>query len=232
MRLRPAHGLILLLLAVAAAAHFSGLTGYLTFERAMAHRDDLLVLVRERPFVSALAFAAVYAGAVSLSLPIATMLTLLGGFLFGRWIGTVLVTVAASAGAVVIFTIARTSLGEGLRRRAGPLYARVATNMQENAVGYLLFLRLVPVVPFFIVNIIPAMFGIRTVTFAATTFVGIIPLTFVYANLGGELATISSLSELVSAPTLIAFSLLGVLALMPALYRQWRRHRERQGEGG
>ena len=94
--------------------------------------------------------------------------------------------------------------------------------MHENAIGYLLFMRLVPLFPFFLVNIVPALFNIRLLPYVLTTFIGIIPGTFVYSNVGGELGTIESLADLASTETLVAFSLLGIFALLPALYKYFK----------
>ncbi|ESR24631.1 DUF547 domain-containing protein [Lutibaculum baratangense] len=222
-RIRPVYLVLLVFLSAAVAAHLLGLGEVLSFQTVRDHRDALLAHVDARPIVAAAIFFTVYASIVALSLPAATVLSLLGGFLFGRWAGTALIVGAATCGAVAIFWIASTSLGESLRRKAGPLYHRVARNLQENAFGYLLFLRLVPLFPFFLVNIVPAMFGVRTRTFAITTLLGIMPGSFVYANLGGELASISDPADLISAQTLLAFSLLGLMALLPTIYTQLKR---------
>lgn len=224
-RIGIAYLLVPALLISGVAAYYFGLTKWLDLETVGAHRDELLAWVEQAPVLAALIFAAGYAAVVALSLPAAAVLTLLAGFLFGRWLGTALVVTAATLGAVGIFWIAKTSLGETLRERAGPLYNRIAQNMQEGAVGYLLFLRLVPVFPFFLVNIVSALFQIDTISFAAATFIGIIPGTFVYANLGRELGTITTLHDLVSAQTLIAFSLLGLISLLPTVYRKWNAKR-------
>jgi uncharacterized membrane protein YdjX (TVP38/TMEM64 family) len=221
MRARLILLLLLILISAAMLAQYSGLSDWFDLDTVGAYRNELLTWAEERPFLAAFLFVAGYAGVVALSLPAASVLTLLGGFLFGRWLGTALIVTAATLGAVVVFWIATTSLGAGLRDRAGPFYQKVERNMQENAFGYLLFLRLVPVFPFFLVNIVPALFRIRTRTFALATLLGIIPGTFVYANLGRELGSISSLQDLVSKQTLVAFSLLGVMALIPSIYRQW-----------
>ena len=94
--------------------------------------------------------------------------------------------------------------------------------MRQNAVGYMLFMRLVPLFPFFLVNIVPAMFNVRLVPYVITTFVGIIPGTFVYANVGRELGTIDTLGDLASPQTLIAFSLIGIGAVLPTLDKQFK----------
>jgi uncharacterized membrane protein YdjX (TVP38/TMEM64 family) len=218
--------IILIVLAVLAlAAHLSGIADLLSLENVQARRNDLLTLVAAHPIIAPIAFVALYVLIVSLSLPVAVVATLLGGFLFGPVLGTLCVVVAATAGATIVFLVARTSVGEGLRRKAGPLYERVAAGMRENAFEYLLFLRIVPLFPFFLVNILPALFDVRLRTFVLATFVGIIPGTFVYANLGRELGTISSLGDLVSLKLFLAFLLLGAVALIPAAYKAWKRRR-------
>lgn len=214
-----------LLAAAILAAHLSGLSDWLDLDAVKARRMELLTVVEGHPVPAALGFVALYALVVSLSLPVAVLATLLGGFLFGPLLGTVLAVAGATAGASVVFLIARSAVGDGLRRRAGPLYERVAAGMRANALEYLLFLRLVPLFPFFLVNIVPALFEVRLRTFVVATAIGIVPGTFVYANLGRELGTISSLSDLVSPMVLLAFLLLGLVALVPVGYRRWRRGR-------
>lgn len=214
----PAYLLVVFLAAAAVSAHYFGIVDRLSLETLSGNRDQLLAWVAANPLLSAIAFMAVYAAVVALSLPVATIVSLLGGFLFGRWLGTALIVSAATMGATAIFCVAKSSFGESLRDRAGPLYQKIAEDMQANAFAYLLFMRLVPVFPFFVVNVVPALFRVRTRSFIVATFIGIIPGTFVYANLGRELGTISSLRDLISMPMLLALCLLGVLALVPAVY--------------
>lgn len=215
---RPGYLLVVLLVSAGVSAHYYGFVDQLSLETLSANRDQLLAWVVANPLLSAVVFVAVYAGVVALSLPVATIVSLLGGFLFGRWLGTALIVSAATLGATAIFCVAKSSFGASLRDRAGPLYHKIAVNMQANAFAYLLFMRLVPVFPFFLVNILPALFHVKTRTFAITTLIGIIPGTFVYANLGRELGTISSLTDLMSMQVLLAFCLLGALALLPVVY--------------
>ncbi len=202
------------------AAWASGLMELINLESIRQQREELLSLVSDQPILSALTFILLYTVTVALSLPIATLMTLLGGFLFGRWVGTLLIVISATLGATIIFLIARSALGDTLRKKAGSLYDKVAQNMKENAIGYMLFMRLMPLFPFVLVNILPALFNIRLLPYVLTTFFGIIPGTFVYANLGQELGTLETLSDLVSFETLLAFTLLGIFALIPTLYKQ------------
>ncbi|PCI57268.1 MAG: hypothetical protein COB36_03100 [Alphaproteobacteria bacterium] len=206
-------------------AYASGLHEKLSLHALQENKDTMLNMVAERPILTAVGFMAVYIIFVALSLPAATLLTLMGGFLFGTWLGTLYVVTAATIGATIIFLIAKTSLGVTLREKAGGMYKRIEDNMKDNATGYLLFMRLIPVFPFFLVNIVPALFNVKPRIFILTTFFGIIPGSFVYVNLGQQLADIESLNDLISIQTLLAFSLLGLFALIPTLYKQLKNRK-------
>lgn len=214
-------------LFVGAIAAFFALGGqhYLSLETVKANRDALLSFAG-RHFAAALAIAfVVYAGAVALSLPGGLVLSLAMGFIFGRWIGTVLVVVAATVGATLVFLAARYLFADAARRRLGALGERLNAGFTENAFSYLLFLRLVPAFPFFLVNLAPAFTAISVRTYVLATLIGIIPGTFVYVNLGQTLGRIDSLQGLVSGQTLLAFGLLGLFALLPVAWKRLKSRR-------
>jgi len=211
------------LLILIGGAWLAGLGDYFTLQRLQMQKTLFLDFADAHPVLSAVFFTGIYAGTVALSLPVATPMTLLGGFIFDLWLGTILVVTGATAGATIIFLIARSTLGNTLREKAGPLYKKIEAGMNENAVSCMLFMRLVPVFPFFIVNIVPALFNTDLRVYVLTTFFGIMPASFVYVNLGQALADIESLSDLVSVQTLAAFTLLGLLALVPVLYKKLRK---------
>jgi len=217
---------LVVIVSLMIAFYATGLHEKISLQILQDNKEAMLNAVADRPLITALGFMAVYIVFVALSLPAATLLTLTGGFLFGTWLGTLYVVTAATMGATVIFFIARTSLGATLREKAGGLYKRIEGNMEEGAVGYLLFMRLVPIFPFFMVNIVPALFNVKPRVYILTTFLGIIPGSFVFVNLGTQLASITSLSDLVSMQTLLAFALLGVFALIPTIYKQIKDHRK------
>lgn len=211
-------------LFVALIVAFFALGGqrYLSLEAVKTHRDALLTFAHEHYFAAlAIAFAT-YVGATALSLPGALVLSLAMGFIFGRWAGTVLVVFAATIGATLVFLAARYLFADAARRRMGALGEKISAGFAANAFNYLLFLRLVPLFPFFLVNLAPAFTEIRLTTFVIATFIGIIPATFVYVNLGETLGRIESLSGLVSRETIGALVLLGLLALVPVLVKKWR----------
>jgi len=195
---------------------------YLTLETIKSNRDALLAFAQAH-FVLALVIGfVVYAGAVAFSLPGGLLLSLATGFVFGRWVGTVLVVFAATAGATAVFLAARYIFADAARKRLGALGAKINAGFTENAFNYMLFLRLVPLFPFFLVNLAPAFTSIPLRTFVLATFLGIIPGTFVFVNLGQTLGRIDSLQGLVSVETLGAFALLGVFALVPILIRKYK----------
>ncbi len=198
---------------------------YLSLEAVKANRDALLAFA-EAHFVLALAIAFLgYAGAVAFSLPGGLVLSLTMGFLFGRWVGTVLAVLAATLGATLVFLAARYLFADAARRRMGALGEKISAGFAENAFHYLLFLRLVPLFPFFLVNLAPAFTKISLRTYVAATFIGIIPGTFVYVNLGQTLGRIDSLSGLVSTETIGALVLLGLFALTPVFVKKFRAAR-------
>ena len=219
---------IVALFAGAIAAFFAfGGQQFLALETVKANRDALLGFA-DRHYVAALVIAfLVYAGAIALSVPGGLVLSLTMGFIFGRWVGTLLVVIAATTGATAVFLAARYLFAESARKRLGSLGEKINAGFTDNAFSYLLFLRLVPLFPFFLVNIAPALTAIPVRTYMLATLIGIIPGTFVYVNLGQTLGRIDSLHGLVSAPTLLAFGLLGVFALLPVA---WKRLKSRRTE--
>lgn len=208
----------------AAVALFFALGGdeWLRFRTLKAHRDELLALTRaNRGLALALAFLG-YLVVVALSVPGATVASLAVGFLFGRWVGTLVIVAAATLGATIVFLAARHLFADAARRRLGSRAQRVIRGFERDAVNYLLFLRLVPVFPFWLANLIPAFTPVRTRTYVLTTALGILPGTFVFANLGESLGRIESPDQLLSRQVLVALGLLGLLALLPVAVRKLR----------
>lgn len=201
---------------------------YLTLSTLRDNRLFLENLVMENTILMGLAFMATYAAVVTLSLPGATIMTLSGGFLFGAALGGTLTVIGATMGAIAIFLVARTAIGGGLHRRAGPFLSRMETGFRENAFNYLLFLRLVPAFPFWAVNLVPALAGVPLATFFFATAFGIIPGTFVYAAFGASIGDLFNagteiqLTQILSPTLLGAFIGLGGLALLPVVIKKWR----------
>lgn len=213
----------LALIAVfAAAVFFSGAWRYLSLETLREHRAAIEAFVADRLLLSLLIYALIYIGATALSLPGATLLSVVGGFLFGPFAGTVAVVIAATIGAAIIFTAAKTAVGDTLRKKAGPFARRMEDGFRANAFSYLLLLRLIPLFPFFIVNIAPALFGVKTRTFVLATFIGIIPGAFAFVSAGNGLGAVLNgganldLKGLLADPAILTpIVALSLLALLP-----------------
>ena len=218
--------LILVIFAGVLIAFFAfGGQKYLSLETIKANRDALVGFTRDHYVLSIAAAFVIYTIAVACSIPGALVLTLTCGFLFGKWVGTLVVITAATLGATLVFLAARYLFADWARRKMGDVGRKINDGFSENAFSYMLFLRLVPAFPFFLVNLAPALTNIPLPTYVLATAIGIIPGTFVYANLGETLSTIDSLSGLVSKETLIAFALLGVLALVPIVIKRFKSRR-------
>ena len=176
---------------VAAGIGFVALGGhrYLTFSTLADNRSRLCDLVARWGAGAAILYVLVYAAAVALSVPGGALLTIAGGFLFGTLLGGSCAVLGATIGAGCIFLAARAGLG-GLAQRAGPLFAKLEAGFAADAFNYLLVLRLVPLFPFWLVNLVPALAGVGLPTFLLATFLGIIPGTFVYASIGNGLGKV------------------------------------------
>ena len=175
------------ILVVFAVVYAMGWHRHVSLETLVRHRAFLETFIASH-FVAALAiFTAIYITAVALSVPGAVLLTISSGILFGAIAGGLASVVGATIGAAIIFLIARTAFGEHLAQRAGPLAAKLAEGFREDAFSYLLFLRLVPAFPFFLINLVPALAGVGLAPFVAATALGIIPATFTFAFVGAGL---------------------------------------------
>lgn len=199
----------------------------------LAHRDALRAAVEAAPIRSLLLFTALYVAIISSALPVGPPMSLIAGFLFGRWVGTGAIVLAATAGALVVFAVARRSarsrLGKRLRARAGPIYDTVAADLRANAFGYLLVMRLVPFFPFFLVNIVAGLFGVPARTFALATLIGRLPAAFLYVSLGEEVGRIASVSELATLRIAAILTGMGLLALLPVVIAHRRRRLAKAG---
>lgn len=224
----------LLVLAAGLVAFFAfGLDDYLTFETLRENRAWLLQQVADSALLAAVAYIVLYVLVVAFSLPGGAVMTITGGFLFGQWLGTAYVIFAATIGATILFLAAKTALGDVLRAKAGPFLKKMEAGFQENALSYLLVLRLIPLFPFFIVNLVPAFLGVSLKVFVIATFVGIIPGSFVYATVGAGLGSIFDSGEEFSAGSILTPEIvtalvgLAVLAMLPVAYKTFRTKRDR-----
>jgi uncharacterized membrane protein YdjX (TVP38/TMEM64 family) len=217
----------LLLLAIVAAFGL-GLDDYISFEQLERNRAQLLALVDRHPVLAPLAFMLVYAAVIALSVPGGAILTVAGGFLFGVAAGTCYVVIAATAGATVVFLIAKTALGDSLRQKAGPAMRRMEAGFRDNALNYLLFLRLIPLFPFWLVNLVPAFLGVPLRTYVVATCIGIIPGSVVYASVGNGLGAVfgaggtPDLGIIFRPQIMLPIVGLAILAILPVAYKKFK----------
>lgn len=245
-RLRRFAPVAVVLLAMV-AVFASGAHRHLSLETLVRHRMAIDAFMAHHMVAALGAFIAIYIVVVALSIPGALFLTITGGILFGTLIGGAASVTGATIGATLIFLVARSACGENIIRRAGPLACKLAAGFRADAFSYLLFLRLVPAFPFFLVNLVPAVAGVKLRTFTAATAIGIVPATFVFAFFGSGLDSVLAAQEgpyraclasgrsecpihfdigaIVTPQLLAAFAALGALALIPVVIKRLKaRH--------
>lgn len=221
------------ILAVILGLFFAfGLNRYLSFASLRDNRALVTGYVADQAALSGLLFVALYVVAGAASVPGGTVLTIVGGFLFGTWLGTVYVLIGATGGATMLFLAARSAFGGSLLRRldrlGGGRGERLARDLERNSLSYLLVLRLVPVFPFWFVNLVAAAAGIPFGIYVLGTFIGIIPAVVVYVSIGSGLGAVfergdtPDLSIIVTPEVLIPLVGLAILALIPVAYRRFK----------
>jgi len=213
---------IVAVIAVAIGAFlYFDLGQYLSLDALKQNRDQLLAFTESNYAASVAIFILTYIVVTGLSLPGAVILTLAGGFVFGGVIGTLFVNLGATTGATLAFLAARYLLRDWVEQKFGRWIEPVQQGFAKNAFSYLLTLRLIPLFPFFVVNLVSGLTRVNVGTYVAATAIGIIPGSFVYAYAGRQLGTLSSLKEIASPNVIGAFVLLGLLALAPIVYRKF-----------
>jgi len=238
--------LVVLALAMV-LARVMGWDQYLSFKTIGLNYESLQAFIAENFLAAIGLYMLIYIAVIALSLPGGLLMTLSGGLLFGWKIGAPATVVAATIGATIIFLIAKTSFGESLASKAGPWIGKLKDGFNENALSYLLFLRLVPAFPFVVVNLAPALLGVPLRTYVIGTFLGIIPGTTAFSVAGAGLGSVVAsqnevyraclaknpgggetacpytidTSALVTPELLAAFVLLGIVALIPIALKRW-----------
>lgn len=237
---------LIILASLIGAAFYFDLHTYLSLQTIAENREALTGFVASNIVLAIAAFVGIYIVVVALSLPGGALLTITSGFLFGPWLGGLSSVIGATIGATIIFLVAKTSFGEPLAARAGPWLEKLREGFQKDALSYLLFLRLVPAFPFWLVNLAPAVLGVGLGTYFIGTFIGIVPGTFAFAFVGAGLDSIIAAQQtaydacvaangvdggctfslnpgsLLTPEILIAFAALGVVALIPVVIRRIR----------
>lgn len=223
---------LLFLAAALAIGWIAGVQDYLSLTFLSEKRELLGSWVADRPVLASLLFMAIYTVAVALSFPAASVLTIFAGFLFGWLHGGAMVIISATLGATILFLAARSGFGGLLKDKLGSKAEAFAEGFRNDAFGYLLVLRLAPVFPFFLVNIAPAFFNVKTRDYVLATALGILPGTFAFAWLGEGVGSVldaakasgstPSVSQLVTPQITIAFAALAAVAAIPLVIKRIR----------
>lgn len=217
---------IIILVAGLIAFFVFDLDQYVTLSALKENRQVLADWVQQTGWLAFLIYMLVYTGVTAFSIPGGAIMTLAGGFLFGPWLGGALTVVGATIGATILFLAARYALADLLRQRAGSAIKKMEDGFRENALSYMLFLRLIPAFPFFLVNLVPAFLGVRLSTYVIGTLFGIIPGSLVYASLGDGFSAVVeqggdiNLGIIFEPRFLLPIVGLGILALMPIVYKK------------
>lgn len=250
-RLRvPALIVLALLLAGAAFVFVTGWPKALSLQAIVAHREAVRAAVAGDPVVAIAVFVAIYAVAAGSSLPGVVFLTIGGGAVFGGLLGGFAAVAGATAGATGMFLLARSAFGAWLARRAGPVAQHLAEGFREDAFNYLLFMRLVPIFPFLVTNVVPALCGVRLSTFVAATAIGVVPVTLAFAFFGAGLDSVLAaeaaqyrdcvsagkaacrlgfeVSDVLTPDFIAGLIALGAAALVPVAVRRWKSPSDRR----
>jgi uncharacterized membrane protein YdjX (TVP38/TMEM64 family) len=217
------------LLGVMVALLALGLDAEVSLDLLRRHHGWLLGFVAGAPTLASMLFMAIYAAAVAVSVPGVAILTVIGGYLFGWFHGTALVLVAATVGATAVFLLTRSALGDGVRARAAPALQRFAEGFRRNALSYGFALNLVPIFPYALITVLPAVCGVGLPTFVAGLLLGLIPGTFLFAGLGSGLQDVLlsgaplRLASFVTPEIVLSLGGLAALALLPVLWQRLRR---------
>ncbi len=240
---------LLVLAGVMALVFGMGWHKLLSFKTIGLNYDVMKAFIAKNLLAALALYILAYIAVVSLSLPGGLVMTLTGGLLFGWQLGAPATVVGATIGATIIFLIAKTSFGEGLAAKAGPWIGKLQEGFKENALSYLLFLRLVPAFPFVVVNLAPALLGVPLRTYVIGTFFGMMPGTAAFSIAGAGLGSVIQAqntvyqaclarnpgatdavcpytidtSKLVTTELLLAFAALGVVSLIPVLVKKWSK---------
>src|SRR2546421_1173162 len=247
-RMRRFVPIVLIVLAMA-AVFATGVHRHISLETLVKHRMAIDAFIGTHGVAAVAAYVAIYIVVVALSIPGSLFLTITGGILFGIVIGGIATVISATVGATIVFLVAKSACGENLVRRAGPLACKLVDGFKADAFNYLLFLRLVPAFPFFLVNLVPALVGVKLPTFVAATLIGIIPGALAFTFLGSGLDSVIAAQEgvyraclaagradceihfnigMIATPRLLAsLATLGVIALIPVIVKRLRARRAR-----
>lgn len=220
--------LLLVLMSLFIAFFYLDLHHHFNFASFNAHRQMLWHWTNKHYLLAVVIYISTYFLVVAASIPVATILTIAGGFLFGMCLGTLYTVIAATLGATVLFIAVKLAFKASLERISALWIKKMRNGFKKNAFSYLLMLRLIPLFPFWLVNVVPALLNVSLMIFMSATFIGIIPGAFIYAAIGHGLDELlaanqaPNLNVLTEPHIFLALLGLGILVILPAIYQRWR----------
>jgi uncharacterized membrane protein YdjX (TVP38/TMEM64 family) len=211
---------ILIIVAVFVGFYFFELGQYLNFDTLKESQVQLNQFYSENMLLTILLFAIIYIVSTAVSIPGATILTLSSGVIFGSVLGTLVVILSATIGSTLAMLFSRFLLRDWIQDKFSKQFKLLNPKIESGGFNYLLFLRLVPLFPFFVINLVCGITNLKVRTFFFASLIGMLPGSFVYTNAGSQIASINSPAEIISARVLIAFALLGCLSLVPLIIKK------------
>ncbi len=219
---------LILLVVLFALFYYFRINQYLSFSSLRLHYQELISWTNNHYLSAAILFMVCYIICVAASFPGAVILTLTGGLLFGIFWGVIFVVISATLGSIIIFSIVRFSLSDWVAQKTSGWVKKMRLGFQHNAFSYLLILRLIPIFPFWVVNIVPALLGVKARTFILATFLGIIPGSIIYTSLGNSLNHLfeqgqtPNLKIIFSPEILLPLLGLALLSMLPIIYKKFK----------
>ena len=197
--------------------YFFDLQNFITFESLKLYQNKLITFFEENPNLFLFLYFFSYVILSAFSLPGATVLTIVGGYIFGIFVGTIVVSFASSIGATFAMLISRYLVRDWVQKKFSKEMQKINHSINIEGVYYLFFLRLLPLIPFFVVNLLMGLTSIRTLTFFWVSQLGMLPATIVYVNAGLQLNNLNSISDIYSLEFIISFF---ILAIFPFLVKK------------
>jgi uncharacterized membrane protein YdjX (TVP38/TMEM64 family) len=223
MKMNKKLALLVVFVGLIVGMRLLGWDEYISYDMLIQKRETLLLFVEDHYFLSALALVVLYALSVALMLPIATVLSLAAGFMFGAFFGLIFAVTGATLGAVASFYVARYVLGQSLQTKYEKELKKFNDGLEKDGYSYLFALRLIPIFPFFLVNLFCGLTKISLKTFFITTFFGIIPGGIAYTYAGSQLSFINDVGDIFTPQIAIALALFGLVALIPVIYKRFKK---------
>ena len=212
--------IIVILILIIIVLQNSSLAKYLTIENIIHNKNKLIQLTENNYLISSVSFILIYTISIAFSMPGAAILSITGGLLFNIFPGVLFINIGATSGAFAAFIAARYLLGNKIQKKYADSLKKFNMEIRQNGHYYLLMLRLIPIFPFFLINLLSGLTNIGLWTFVWTTSIGILPGSFVYTYAGKNLGAVDNINEIFNAKVVIAFIILGLFAIVPPLLQK------------